>query len=74
MCFDKSMGKRNRRRKISMKLSYVITFIAAIGFTIAGSYFYRLIPEYESVKKEENAESKEAVETEESKEHKEVKK
>ena len=63
-----------------MKLSYVITFIAAIGFTIAGSYFYRLIPEYESAKKEENAESKEAVETEEtveteeSKEHKEVKK
>ena len=63
-----------------MKLSYVITFIAAIGFTIAGSYFYRLIPEYESAKKEENAEIKEAgetketVETEESKEHKEVKK
>lgn len=63
-----------------MKLAYVITFLAAAGFTAAGSCFYRLIPEYESAKKEENAEIKEAgetketVETEESKEHKEVKK
>lgn len=51
-----------------MKLAYVITFLAAAGFTAAGSCFYRLIPEYEAEKKEEKKiESEEAGEAEEEK-------
>lgn len=51
-----------------MKLAYVITFLAAAGFTAAGSCFYRLIPEYEAEKKEEKKiESEEAGEVEEEK-------
>ena len=51
-----------------MKLAYVITFLAAAGFTAAGSCFYRLIPEYEAEKKEEKKiESEEAGEAEEGK-------
>lgn len=51
-----------------MKLAYVITFLAAAGFTAAGSCFYRLIPEYEAEKKEEKKlESKENGEVEEEK-------
>lgn len=51
-----------------MKLAYVITFLAAAGFTAAGSCFYRLIPEYEAEKKEEKKiESEEAGKAEEEK-------
>lgn len=51
-----------------MKLAYVITFLAAAGFTAAGSCFYRLIQEYEAEKKEEKKiESEEAGEAEEEK-------
>ena len=51
-----------------MKLAYVITFLAAAGFTAVGSCFYRLIPEYEAEKKEEKKiESEEAGEVEEEK-------
>lgn len=51
-----------------MKLAYVITFLAAAGFTAAGSCFYRLIPEYEAEKKEEKKlESKENGKAEEEK-------
>ena len=51
-----------------MKLAYVITFLAAAGFTAAGSCFYRLIPEYEAETKEEKKiESEEAGEAEEEK-------